>query len=247
MTPWEGCFMHELVSAQLVARLQMSQDTCSFTFAAMDASFPSCDAGSHIDVHLPGGLVRNYSLTDWEPDRVRVSVAVKLEPAGRGGSAAMHDLEIGSIVQIGPPRNNFPLRTDGQPIVLLAGGIGITPLYAMARVLRVRRRQFDLHYLVRTRTAAAFDAPLQDLDLDGAYHLHCDDANGLPDFAGLLVCYPRIEPELSGSERNCLRANHLMAQQETGSNRNCPDRWVANPLVAGSSPARPIRYLYDVG
>lgn len=182
--------MRDLLNARLVGLAPLSEDVGRFTFEAEDASFPNCAAGAHVDVHLPNGLIRNYSLTDWEPGGHRVTVGVKREPAGRGGSVAMHDLEVGSVVQISPPRNTFPLRTKDAPIVLLGGGIGITPLYSMARFLGAADRIFELHYLVRTQALAAFDGPLRSLDLGAAYHLHRDDSDGLPEFEALLKAHP---------------------------------------------------------
>ncbi|MFJ9898395.1 PDR/VanB family oxidoreductase [Streptomyces sp. NPDC091280] len=180
----------QLSNARLVRRTRLSDEISAFTFAALDGAFVGCEAGAHVAVHLPGGLIRTYSLTEWEPDGSTASVAVKIEPGGRGGSVAMHGLDVGDTVRIAAPRNNFPLVTGDQPIVLIGGGIGITPVYAMARTLSGDGRPFDLHHLVRTRTAAAFEAPLRALGPDGGYHLHCDDVDGLPDFAGLLNGYP---------------------------------------------------------
>jgi ferredoxin-NADP reductase len=82
------------------------------------------------------------------------------------------------------------LVTEGQPIVLIGGGMGLTPIYAMAQALCRDGRPLDLYHMVRTRTAAAFDAPLRALGLNDSYHLHCDDVDGLPDFIGLLNSYP---------------------------------------------------------
>lgn len=182
--------MRDLFSARLVGSTPLSGDVTRFTFEAVDASFPDCAAGAHIDVHLPNGLIRNYSLTDWEPDGRRVSVAVKLEPAGQGGSVAMHALEAGSDLRVSRPRNTFSLRSEAEPIVLVGGGIGITPLYAMARSLRAAGRSFELHYLVRTHALAAFDGQLRELGLGEAYQLHCDDADGPPEFQSLLKAHP---------------------------------------------------------
>ena len=182
--------MRDLLSARLTDSVALSEDVTRFTFEGVDASIPGCAAGSHIDVHLPNGMIRNYSLCDWASDGSRVSIGVKLEPFGRGGSAAMHELEVGSIVQISPPRNTFPLRTGEAPIVLLGGGIGITPLYAMARVLQAAGTTFDVHYMVRTRALAAFDGPLRALGLSDAYQLHCDDTDGRPEFQSLLKAHP---------------------------------------------------------
>jgi ferredoxin-NADP reductase len=81
-----------------------------------------------------------YSITDGDADGQRLSIAVKREPSGGGGSVAVRDLPLGSVIGIAPPRNNFALRTEQAPIVIVGGGIGITPLYAMARVLQAAGR-----------------------------------------------------------------------------------------------------------
>lgn len=168
----------------------MTEDVTRFTFAAVDEPFPACSAGSHVNVHLPDGLIRSYSLIDWDLDGRRVCVGVKRDLDGRGGSIAVHDLEVGCELQITPPCNNFPLRAGAGPVVLIGGGIGITPLYAMACELGAEGRTFDLHYIVRTRHLAAFDAPARVLGLGARYHLHCDDTDGLCDFRALLSSYP---------------------------------------------------------
>ena len=182
--------MRDLLSARLVESTPLSEDVTLFTFEAVEAAFVACAAGAHVDVHLPNGLIRNYSLTDWDPAGRRVSVAVKLEPAGRGGSVAMHALQTGSVLQISQPRNTFALRDGDEPIVLIGGGIGITPLYAMACLLRSAARPFEVHYLVRTRQLAAFDDGLRALALGDSYRLHCDDTDGLPEFQSLLKAHP---------------------------------------------------------
>ena len=95
------------------------------------------------------------------------------------------------MLEVAGPRNNFRLVSDHQPIVLMGGGIGITPLYAMARLLKTEGREFDVHYMVRTRALAAFDAGLAALHLGDRYHLHCDDVDGLPDFTELVQGHPQ--------------------------------------------------------
>lgn len=175
---------------RVIRRLSLSSEVCAFTFEAMDEPFAALEPGAHIDVHLGGDLVRNYSLTDWDEYGRWVSVAVKREPHGRGGSVAMHALQEGDVVEVGGPRNNFGLRSDRERIVLVGGGIGITPLYAMARLLKASGRDFDAHYMVRTRDLAGFDDRFQSLDLGNRYHLHCDDVDGMPDFIALVEEYP---------------------------------------------------------
>lgn len=113
-------------------------------------------AGAHIDVYTPSGHVRQYSLVNDESERHRYIVAVQWDAAGRGGSASMHNLGVGAVLHVGQPRNTFELVRDDVPTVLLAGGIGITPLIAMAHVLLRRGRPFELHYAVRADNRVAF-------------------------------------------------------------------------------------------
>lgn len=114
---------------------------------------PRFDAGSHIDLHL-GELVRQYSLLGADDDPARYLIGVLRERAGRGGSAAVHDtLRVGERVRISPPRNTFPLDPGARHSVLVAGGIGVTPMIAMAERLHREGASFELH--VYSSTSAA--------------------------------------------------------------------------------------------
>lgn len=179
------------IRAGLRRREQLSEEVCLLTFGAAPGTFTGCEPGAHVSVHLGPDLVRSYSLTDWSADGAELTVAVKAERQGRGGSLAMHRLECGSTVELSGPRNNFRLDTpDGTPIVLLAGGIGVTPIYAMARGLVAAGRDFELHYLTRSRADAAFDGLLTGLGLAEAYRAHHDDVDGLLDLSALLSRRP---------------------------------------------------------
>ncbi len=110
-----------------------------------DVALPPFEAGSHIDLHV-GPFVRQYSLLGSDDDAGRYLVGVLRERDGRGGSAAIHDtLEVGDRLQISPPRNTFPLDLAAEHSVLVAGGIGITPLVAMAERLHREGASFELH------------------------------------------------------------------------------------------------------
>ena len=147
--------------AGLLPREQLSEEVCLLTFGAAPGTFTGCEPGAHVSVHLGPDLVRSYSLTDWSADGAELTVAVKAERQGRGGSLAMHRLECGSTVELSGPRNNFRLDTpDGTPIVLLAGGIGITALCAMGEVLRQRGADYELVYVGRSREVMAYAAEL---------------------------------------------------------------------------------------
>jgi vanillate O-demethylase ferredoxin subunit len=118
---------------------------------------PAAPAGSHIDVQLPNGLRRSYSLITPETCQTHYDIAVARDPASRGGSAWVHDyLMAGALLEISTPRNNFPLHNGPAPAVLIAGGIGITPIWAMVQSLVAQGRSWRLHYACRSRERAAF-------------------------------------------------------------------------------------------
>lgn len=119
--------------------------------------------GAHIDVHLPCGLIRQYSLWNGPGETDTYRIGVKREAEGRGGSAAMHALQPGDRLEISAPRNNFALADSDGPALLLAGGIGITPLLSMARHLHARGQDHTLHLFARNAEHAPFLRELGDL------------------------------------------------------------------------------------
>ncbi|MEA9391406.1 PDR/VanB family oxidoreductase [Acerihabitans sp. TG2] len=129
-----------------------------FTLAQRDgAPLPLFTAGAHLSLRLPDGLIRQYSLCGdaGQPERYRLAILVA--PDAQGAGVYLRDsLTVGTSVQISAPRNDFPLADRPSPSLLLAGGIGITPLLSMAQTLRTQRRQFQLHYFGRHDTLAAF-------------------------------------------------------------------------------------------
>jgi len=136
---------------------------------------PPFDAGAHVDLHLKPGVIRQYSLCNAPAERHRYLIAVLRDDNGRGGSRAVHEgLRAGDVVTIGRPRNHFALAHDAQKVVLIAGGIGVTPLKAMAHELERRGVAFDLHYCVRSPEAAAFGPELDGMRRAGKLHYHFD-------------------------------------------------------------------------
>lgn len=143
------------------------------------AELPVVTAGAHVDVHLPGGMVRSYSLASDPADRTGWTLGVLREAKGRGGSRAMHDsVRVGELLTVGSPRNAFPMVQGALHTVLIAGGIGITPLKAMAHELSGQEASFELHYCARSSLHAAFVDELQALVPQGRLHFHFD--NGVP-------------------------------------------------------------------
>jgi ferredoxin-NADP reductase len=136
---------------------------------------PAFDAGAHIDVHIRPGCVRQFSLCNDPRERHRYVVAVLREETGRGGSKAMHDdLRIGQAVTISAPRNFFPLAREARRHLLVAGGIGITPMMAMAAELEARGDDFFLHYCTRGPERTAFRERVEALAESGRAAIHHD-------------------------------------------------------------------------
>lgn len=130
----------------------------SFELVAADGSeLPPFTAGAHVELYLGSGLVRPYSICSDPLERGRYLIAVKRTQPSRGGSQAMHErVAAGDVLAIGPPRNHFPLAPQARHHVLVAAGIGITPLLSMARLLQREGGSFALHYFVHDLGNAAF-------------------------------------------------------------------------------------------
>ncbi|MEV6925179.1 PDR/VanB family oxidoreductase [Dactylosporangium sp. NPDC051485] len=144
---------------------------------------PPFVAGDHIVVELGARLRRSYSLIGPPcADAMAYRVAVALNPAGRGGSIAAHALQPGQSVRISPPASGFPLVRTAAPTILIAGGIGITPMVAMVHQLMAWAAPWRLHYAFRSPAAAAFVDELVGLGSrdPGAASLYPDDAAGRP-------------------------------------------------------------------
>ncbi|RZS86369.1 PDR/VanB family oxidoreductase [Pigmentiphaga kullae] len=151
---------------------------------------PAFAAGSHIDLHLPNGLVRSYSLFNSPEERHRYVVGVLNDRNSRGGSRFVHEqLRVGSTIKIAPPRNNFELDESAAKSVLLAGGIGVTPIFCMYNRLRAIGKPVELVYCARTKSEAAFVDEL--VASGGKVTTRFDDqAGGPPNLRELLGSQP---------------------------------------------------------
>ncbi|WP_137819648.1 PDR/VanB family oxidoreductase [Pseudomonas sp. 2FG] len=166
-----------MIEVIVLARHNEATDICSFELARADgAPLPAFDAGAHIDLHLPGGLIRQYSLCNHPQERQHYLIGVLKDPASRGGSRALHEqVTVGQRLQISAPRNLFPLAEDARRSLLFAGGIGITPILCMAERLSQLGADFELHYCARSSERAAFVERLQAAPFATRVQLHCDD------------------------------------------------------------------------
>ncbi len=158
-----------------------------FTLADPDQwELPPFKPGAHIDLHLPNGLVRTYSLCNEPADNTRYVIAVKREADGRGGSRALHDeIGIGDVIGVSLPRGGLTPETWITRYVFVAGGIGVTPFLSMARHLaRTEEADFTLHLIVREEVPLA--AHLTSLIDAGRVVVHRTSRAGRPDIASLV-------------------------------------------------------------
>jgi ferredoxin-NADP reductase len=148
---------------------------------------PPASPGSHVDVRLADGVTRPYSVVSG--DEGIYVLAVKRETGSRGGSAYVHGrLRVGDVIQISTPRNQFPLADHDGPSLLVAGGIGITPLLPMARTLEREGRPWRLHYTASNAAVAPFARELQ--QLGEKVHLHSSASAGRIDLRALVADAP---------------------------------------------------------
>jgi vanillate O-demethylase ferredoxin subunit len=159
----------------VVRKRQEAEGIASFELARADGgALPAFSAGSHIDVHLPGGITRQYSLCNDSSAPNVYRIAVLCEPKSRGGSVTMHSVREGDRLTISEPRNHFPL-VHAVRTLLLAGGIGITPLLCMAQRLAAVGADFELHYCTRSKDRTAFADEIAASPFASRVHFHFDD------------------------------------------------------------------------
>jgi vanillate O-demethylase ferredoxin subunit len=151
-----------------------TEEIRAFRLAPLDGKpLPAFTPGAHISVQIPDGLTRQYSLCNGPDDRDAYHIAVKREPESRGGSRALHErVAAGQTLTITAPRNHFPLERKARHHLLLAGGIGITPLLSMARHLQKSGASFELKYFTRSIRHTAFHDELSGPGFAGKVDFH---------------------------------------------------------------------------
>jgi vanillate O-demethylase ferredoxin subunit len=169
--------MDNLLQVKVTERSELADGIASFELAAVDDTLlPDFLAGAHIDVHLSGGLIRQYSLYDLPGEHQRYRISVLRDPQSRGGSMQLLDtVREGDRLAISAPRNHFGLHVGPECSLLFAGGIGITPILCMAEQLSREGRPFELHYCGRSAQRMAFVDRLLGSSYAGQVQIHVDD------------------------------------------------------------------------
>ncbi|AGE25218.1 MULTISPECIES: PDR/VanB family oxidoreductase [Pseudomonas] len=165
-----------MIEVVVTCRNDEALDICSYELTSVDGTpLPAFSAGSHIDVHVPDGLLRQYSLCNHPKERHRYLIGVLKDPATRGGSRSLHEqVQMGTRLSISEPRNLFPLAPQARRSLLFAGGIGITPILCMAEHLAEAGADFELHYCARASERAAFVQRLEASAFAERVFLHFD-------------------------------------------------------------------------
>lgn len=221
--------MRQLESKTLLVHVNKIVDEAidikSFELVSADGQlFPPFTPGSHIDVHIAEGIIRQYSLCNGPDNTQSYLIAVKKEAASRGGSLAMHEnIKVGDTLFIGLPRNNFSLVPQAKRHVLLGGGIGITPLLSMARHLLAAGADFELHYFSRSVKHTAFR-----------------DVFSGPEFKGKVVFHSALEAD---EVRACLR--ELLGSRPEGAHLYlCGPRFFMDQVEAAATAAWPAQAVH---
>lgn len=151
--------VNDTLRVRVASITREAEDILAYELVAEDGgALPPFEAGAHLEVRVPGpgDYVRSYSLCNDPDETHRYVIAVQRDGQGRGGSRAMHErVSVGDVLEVGSPANNFPLLF-ARGYVLVAGGIGITPMLAMVRVLERTGASYTLHYCARTPERTAF-------------------------------------------------------------------------------------------
>ncbi len=188
------------IDVEIASVREVSADVRTYELVAKNgAALPAWSAGAHIDVEIETGIVRHYSLCGDPADVSRYRIAVKREVLGRGGSLRLHqELGRGSSLRISSPRNLFALESIAPPqSILLAGGIGITPIMAMAHTLHAQGAEFSMHVCSRSHQFLPFAQDIAQWAFAAKVQTHLDDqsAGGRVDIGALIPVWDALAPQ----------------------------------------------------
>ncbi|OOL33065.1 ferredoxin [Rhodococcus rhodochrous] len=191
---------------KVVAVRDVSNCVRGFRLAAMDGSaLPAWEPGAHLDLVLPSGLIRQYSLCGDPAETHEYEIAVLREPESRGGSVELHDrVEVGDALVARDQRNHFPLQ-QAPSYLFVAGGVGITPIIPMIREAVARGAQWRLVYGGRTRSSMAFIDRVTEFGSEFV-DIVAQDERGLPDLAAEIAATSSETQVYSCGPEGLLRA-----------------------------------------
>ncbi|WP_375550283.1 reductive dehalogenase [Rhodophyticola porphyridii] len=170
----------------------MTPEVTKYEFRAADGgALPEWTAGAHLDIVVAPEFLRQYSMSGDPADRTKYQIGVLREDLGRGGSRLMHRIfSEGRQIFISRPINHFPLEEQAPFSLLMGGGIGITPMIAMAHRLHALGKPFALHYCAKSRASAGFLNDLAAMEWAGNLHLHISDEGTRADLDAIMAAAP---------------------------------------------------------
>ncbi len=197
-----------LLSLSVTQKTDIASGITLFEFRDPEArALPAFTAGAHIAVTTPNGLVRRYSLCNAPAERDRYQIAVQRDANGTGGSVSLVDsVKVGDRLSVAAPENYFPLVPNAQRYLLIAGGIGITPMLAMLRELQAHQADFELVYVARFPESSAFLDELSAPEFAGRVRIH--HSHGDP--ARALNLEPILAAPTDGTHLYCCGPRRLM-------------------------------------
>ena len=220
------------LALEVVAREQICPDVVAFTLRS-PTLLPAWTPGAHIDVLLPSGRQRQYSLCGDPADRTSYRIAVRLVPDGGGGSAELHaDISLGDHLTVRGPRQAFWLVPE-ESYVFVAAGIGITPILPMVHAAARHGADWRLVYLGRSRQALPF---LEDLERYGErVDVRCDDERGAPDIAAVVDAVPDGAVVYMCGPAPLMDAARARLRERGIRTRFHSERFSAPPVVGGEA------------
>lgn len=201
--------------------------------SAGDEDLPEWAPGAHLDLYLPSGLIRQYSLCSDPKDRSAYRLAVLLEKQGRGGSEEVHaSLEPGMRIRVSRPRNNFELH-EAQGYLFVAGGIGVTPILPMIREADAKGVPYTVVYGGRSRSTMAFLDEIQEIVTSSAARIDivAEDTDGFPDLARYIAELPEGHEIYACGPAGLLNAMTGLTEEAGIAPRLHLERFAADPAL----------------
>ncbi|EAQ46899.1 oxidoreductase, NAD-binding/iron-sulfur cluster-binding protein [Roseobacter sp. MED193] len=192
---WDHRYSNDVDSPVLGVRVSrveaMSPDVTKYEFESLDSSpLPEWTAGAHLDIVVAPEYLRQYSMSGNPADRSKYQIGVLREDAGRGGSQLLHRIFAeGRKVFISKPINHFPLEEGAAKSFLMGGGIGVTPMIAMAHRLHALGQEFELHYSISNREGAGYLRDLSAMPWSDRVQIHVSAEGSRADLDQLLSGY----------------------------------------------------------
>ncbi len=180
-----------VIRVEVTKAEKMTDDVTKYVFSSLDGSpLPVWQAGAHLDIVVAPEFLRQYSMSGDPADRSRYEIGVLREDEGRGGSALLHRIFApGRKIFISKPINHFPLDKSAKKTLLMGGGIGITPMIAMAHEAHAAGLDFEMHYSIKSRSSAGYLDDLAAFGWADKVHLHISDEGSRAALPALLNSY----------------------------------------------------------